>query len=80
MKEISLLQKEFPISYALACFPYGYGNFIFYFLLALLFFYYAIYLRFKSTHMANKDVKIQKTETKFSDLIGILDNINNQRN
>lgn len=58
------------MSYALACFPYGWGHFILHVLWLLLLFYYVVCVDIRNYHFKNKDIKIQKTSTRFKDIIG----------
>lgn len=73
MKELSLMQKEFPLSYSLTRFPMGWIEYFIYILLFCLFMYHVVYLRYKYHHMQSKFIKVQKTDTKFSDIIGGVD-------
>ena len=69
-REQSLLLKEFPISFTVARFPIGYLSFLFTTCILISVFYEYIYSRL-IYHLENKhEIKIQKTETKFSDIIG----------
>lgn len=72
MKEISLMQKEFPLSYAMTTFPMGWLEYLWVVCLFLLFLYHVVYLRFKYYHMQKRLVKVTETSTRFSDIIGAL--------
>ena len=72
MKELALMQKEFPLSFAMTNFLTGWMNSLIIFLLFLVFVYNVVYLRYKFHHMKSKFISVQKTDTRFSDIIGSL--------